>query len=99
CGTAAGARHVQGFCSFLGRMGAHIAGSGSSRLEVEGVEALGGAEYTFEDDFHEVTTFLALSAVTGGDVAVRNRVVAHFPLLDRSFAKFGVEVEHGTDGF
>ena len=30
--------HVQEFCAFLGRMGARIAGSGSSRLEVEGVE-------------------------------------------------------------
>ena len=65
--------HVQEFCAFLGRMGARIAGSGSSRLEVEGVEALGGAEYTFDDDFHEVATFLALSAITGGDVAVKQR--------------------------
>jgi len=91
--------HVQEFCAFLGRMGARIAGSGSSRLEVDGVEALGGAEYTFEDDFHEVATFLALSAVTGGDVAVKNGAATHFPLLDRTFAKFGVEVEHGADGF
>jgi UDP-N-acetylglucosamine 1-carboxyvinyltransferase len=90
--------HVQEFCAFLSLMGARIAGTGSSQVQVEGVDALGGAEYTFADDFHEVATFLALSAITGGDVVVRNGASAQFPLLDRSFAKFGVELEH-RDGF
>ncbi len=90
--------HVQEFCTFLGLMGARMAGSGSSRLEIDGVAELGGAEYTFADDFHEVATFLALSAITGGSVAVKNGAVAQFPLLDRTFAKFGVEIDHGGDG-
>ena len=29
---------------------------------------------------------------------MRNGSAAHFPLLDRAFAKFGVEIEHGADG-
>ena len=90
--------HVQEFCRFLSRMGARIAGCGSSRLQIDGVDALGGTEYTFDDDFHEVATFLALSSVTGGDVVVKNDVVDQFPLLDRTFAKFGVALEH-RDGF
>ncbi len=90
--------HVQEFCEFLGLMGARIVGVGSSRLQVDGVDALGGAEYTFADDFHEVATFLALSAITGGDVVVQNGAVAQFALLDRTFAKFGVVLEH-RDGF
>ena len=91
--------HVQEFCAFLGLMGARITGIGSSLLQVEGIDALGGAEYSFADDFHEVTTFLALGAITGGDVAVRNGASAQFPLLDRTFAKFGVELAHDRDGF
>jgi UDP-N-acetylglucosamine 1-carboxyvinyltransferase len=90
--------HVQEFCAFLALMGARITGIGSSQLQVDGVDALGGAEYTFADDFHEVATFLALSAITGGDVVVRNGASAQFPLLDRTFAKFGVELEH-REGF
>jgi UDP-N-acetylglucosamine 1-carboxyvinyltransferase len=90
--------HVQEFCTFLGLMGARIAGAGSSHLQVDGGDALGGAEYTFADDFHEVATFLALGAISGGDVVVRNGASAQFPLLDRTFAKFGVELEH-RDGF
>jgi UDP-N-acetylglucosamine 1-carboxyvinyltransferase len=90
--------HVQEFCRFLTLMGARICGIGSSHLQIEGVDALGGADYAFADDFHEVATFLALSAITGGDVTVRNSVADQFPLLDRTFAKFGVELEH-RDGF
>lgn len=90
--------HVQEFCGFLSQMGARIIGNGGSQLLVDGVDALGGTEYTFNDDFHEVATFLAMSAVTGGDVRVRNGASAQFPLLDRTFAKFGVDIEH-KDGY
>ncbi|MDP3853592.1 UDP-N-acetylglucosamine 1-carboxyvinyltransferase [Phenylobacterium sp.] len=86
--------HVQEFCDFLARMGAKIEGVGGSRVDVEGVDDLGGVEFTFADDFHEVATFLAMGAITGGDIAVRNGSVEQFPLLDRTFAKFGVEITH-----
>ncbi len=97
--NAASEPHVQEFCAFLAAMGARIAGAGSSLLQIEGTGALGGAEHTFADDFHEVATFLALGAITDGSVAVKNGSAAHFPLLDRTFAKFGVELEHGSDGY
>jgi UDP-N-acetylglucosamine 1-carboxyvinyltransferase len=86
--------HVQEFCAFLVLMGARIEGVGGSRIVVEGVDRLSGAEFTFADDFHEVATFLAMGAITGGEVSVRNGSVEQFPLLDRTFAKFGVEVTH-----
>ncbi|WP_304167412.1 UDP-N-acetylglucosamine 1-carboxyvinyltransferase [Phenylobacterium aquaticum] len=90
--------HVQEFCAFLARMGADVSGVGGSRLTVEGVDKLGGAEFTFADDFHEVATFLAMGAITGGEVSVKNGASDQFPLLDRTFAKFGVEVTH-KDGW
>ncbi|HEX5379195.1 MAG TPA: UDP-N-acetylglucosamine 1-carboxyvinyltransferase [Phenylobacterium sp.] len=86
--------HVQEFCAFLARMGAQIEGVGGSRIAVEGVDRLKGVEFTFNDDFHEIATFLALGAITGGEVKIRNNAVDQFPLLDRTFAKFGVEVSH-----
>jgi len=90
--------HVQEFCDFLTMMGAHLFGVGGSSVRVEGVDKLGGAEFTFADDFHEVATFLAMGAITGGEVRVRNGSVEQFPLLDRTFAKFGVEITH-KDGW
>jgi UDP-N-acetylglucosamine 1-carboxyvinyltransferase len=96
--NAASEPHVQEFCAFLRLMGARIDGCGTSRLVVEGVEHLTGADYTFTEDFHEIATFLALGAITGGEVAVRNAHPEQFPLIDRAFAKFGVEIVH-RDGW
>jgi len=90
--------HVQEMCTFLELCGARILGKGTSMVSVERVGELGGADYTFIEDFHEVATFLALSAVTGGDIAVRNAHPEHFMLIDRTFAKFGAEVRH-EDGW
>jgi len=90
--------HVQEFCAFLAKMGARLTGVGGSSIAVEGVPSLQGVEFTFADDFHEVATFLAMAAITGGDIAVRNGAVDQFPLLDRTFAKFGVQITH-QDGW
>jgi UDP-N-acetylglucosamine 1-carboxyvinyltransferase len=96
--NAASEPHVQEFCAFLAKMGAKIEGVGASRLVVEGVEKLHGAEHDFAEDFHEIATFLALGAITGGEVSVRNARPDQFPLIDRTFGKFGVEVTH-KDGW
>ncbi|HJW10826.1 MAG TPA: UDP-N-acetylglucosamine 1-carboxyvinyltransferase, partial [Albitalea sp.] len=92
--NAASEPHVQEFCAFMSALGARITGRGTSCLTVEGVDELGGGEFTFIDDFHEVVTFLALGAITGGRIAVRNSAPEQFPLIDRTFAKFGVQVTH-----
>jgi UDP-N-acetylglucosamine 1-carboxyvinyltransferase len=86
--------HVQEMCAFLELCGAKIVGKGTSMVAVEGGARLGGADYTFTDDFHEIATFLALSAVTAGDIKVRNGHPEHFDLIDRTFGKFGAEVRH-----
>ena len=76
--NAASEPHVQEFCRFMAMMGADIDGIGTSRLAVRGGAALKGGEFTFEEDFHEITTFLALGAITGGDVVVRNSTPGNF---------------------
>ncbi|MCV2358687.1 MULTISPECIES: UDP-N-acetylglucosamine 1-carboxyvinyltransferase [Roseateles] len=92
--NAASEPHVQEFCAFLQMLGAKIEGQGTSKLTIHGVERLGGGEFTFAEDFHEIVTFLALGAITGGQVEVRNSVPEQFPLIDRTFAKFGVQIVH-----
>jgi UDP-N-acetylglucosamine 1-carboxyvinyltransferase len=96
--NAASEPHVQEFCRFMAMLGVPIEGIGTSRLCVEGHRDLGGGEFRFSEDFHEIATFLALGAITGGDIAVRNTAPEQFPLIDRTFAKFGVQVEH-RDGW
>jgi UDP-N-acetylglucosamine 1-carboxyvinyltransferase len=96
--NAASEPHVQEFCRFMAMMGARIEGIGTSKLTVHGGAPLAGGEFRFDEDFHEITTFLALGAITGGEVQVRNSAPEQFPLIDRTFAKFGVRIEH-RDGW
>jgi UDP-N-acetylglucosamine 1-carboxyvinyltransferase len=37
---------------------------------------------------------MALGAITGGEVQIRNARPDQFPLIDRTFGKFGIEVTH-----
>ncbi|MFX1680558.1 UDP-N-acetylglucosamine 1-carboxyvinyltransferase [Mitsuaria sp. CC2] len=96
--NAASEPHVQEFCQFMQMLGAKLEGLGTSRLTIHGVASLGGGEFTFAEDFHEIVTFLALGAITGGDVRVKNSQPEQFPLIDRTFAKFGVQIIH-EDGW
>ena len=92
--NAASEPHVQEFCTFMVMLGAQIEGIGTSRLTVHGVNTLGGGSFTFAEDFHEAVTFMALGAITGGEIVVKNSAPEQFPLIDRTFAKFGVQVVH-----
>ena len=54
----------------LRAMGAHIIGEGTSRIVVEGVEALHGADHRIMPDRIETGTFAAAAAATHGDVTL-----------------------------
>jgi len=95
--NAASEPHVQDLCAALVAMGARISGLGTSRLEITGVKRLHGATIAISTDYHEVVTFLALGAITGGDVRVERSVPQHFDLIGRAFRKLGVQVEHEGD--
>jgi UDP-N-acetylglucosamine 1-carboxyvinyltransferase len=95
--NAASEPHVQDVCEMLVAMGAKIAGIGTSKLTVEGVNRLRGGTFTISTDHHEVVTFLALGAITGGEVKVRQSVPQHFDLITRAFEKLGVKISHQGD--
>lgn len=95
--NAASEPHVQDLCSVLAGMGAQIDGLGTSKITVQGVSRLRGGTFTINTDYHEVVTFLALGAITGGEVKVRHSLPHHFDLMTRAFRKLGVVVEHKGD--
>lgn len=86
--------HVQDLCAFLVSLGARIKGIGTGVLQIEGVDQLGGGTVVISSDHHEIATFLAIGAITGGEVRITNSVPQHFPLIDRVFAKFGIDICH-----
>jgi UDP-N-acetylglucosamine 1-carboxyvinyltransferase len=92
--NAASEPHVQELCAMLNAMGAKIEGVGTSMLRIEGVSRLRGGTFTINSDYHEIVTFLALGAITGGEVRVEHSLPHHFDLIARSFGKLGVTLEH-----
>ena len=92
--NAASEPHVQDLCAALVAMGARIDGLGTSMLRITGVAKLHSATITINSDYHEIVTFLALGAITGGEVRVEQALPQHFDLIIRAFAKLGVRIEH-----
>ncbi len=58
--------------NFLKKMGAKIEGLGSPSIEIEGVKKLRGATYTVIPDRIEAGTYVMASAMTKGDVTLKN---------------------------
>ena len=75
--NAASEPHVQELCLMLTRMGACIEGIGSNTLTIQGGQSLHGAEFTVGPDYLEVGSFIALSAVTEGEILIRNAAPEH----------------------
>jgi UDP-N-acetylglucosamine 1-carboxyvinyltransferase len=92
-GNAACEPHVQDLCRFLVALGARIEGIGSNVLRIEGVERLGGGEYRIGADHIEVASFVALAAVTGGDLTIDDVVPGDLVPIAPVFERLGVRIE------
>ena len=68
---AAAEPHVVEVCEFLAKMGAGVSGIGSSKIRIEGVERLRGAEHRLGGDYIEAGSWAVVGAITGGEMAIR----------------------------
>lgn len=80
-------------CDLLNKMGARIRGAGTEKIEIEGVEQLGGAEHTIIPDRIETGTFMVAAAITNGEVEITNCQPEHFPRVTAKLRETGVEIE------
>ena len=62
--------HVVELCEFLSKMGAVVNGIGSSRLRIEGVSHLHGAQHRLGGDYIEAGSWAVIAAITGGEIAI-----------------------------
>ncbi len=86
----------------LTRMGAKISGAGLSRIEIQGVQSLKPVHYSIGSDRIEAGTLIAATAITGGEVILRdvNRqdietVIAHFVEAGCEFEQLRADDERG----
>jgi len=92
--------HVQDLCHMLCRLGAQIENIGSNTLTIHGVDRLGGGEYTIGPDYMEVGSYIALAAVTGGELLIKNAALEHLRMVSLVFERLGVRFEvRGQDVF
>lgn len=84
---------VVDLANFLIAMGAKIRGAGSHLIEIEGVKKLHGARYRVVPDRIETGTFMVASALTRGDIRLRNVVPEHNNALMDKLREAGVDVE------
>jgi len=82
----------------LSAMGARIEGAGTTRVEVEGVEALQPMAHATMPDRIEAGTLAVAAAITGGDVRLRGCEPGHLDALVQKLREAGAHVEPLPDG-
>ena len=89
---AAAEPEVEDLANFLIKMGAKIEGAGTTRITIEGVEELHGAEHTVIPDRIEAGTFLVAGAICGDGVMVRGVIPAHMKTTTDMLIASGYDV-------
>lgn len=95
--NAAREPEVLDLANFLNQMGAKISGAGTATIEVEGVESLGGGNYSIIPDRIEAGTYLAAGAITRGRVTVRRVRPDSLLSMLCKFEEAGAELALGED--
>jgi UDP-N-acetylglucosamine 1-carboxyvinyltransferase len=98
--NAASEPHVQDLCNLIVAMGGAIDGIGTNTLHIEGKDKLGGAEFEVGPDYIEVGSFIALAAMNGGELTIKNARPSDHRVTKLAFGKLGVTWEdRGEDIF
>lgn len=97
--NAAREPEIVDLCEMLVAMGARIDGIGTSTLEIEGVDRLGGCHHDVVPDRIVAGTFAFAAAMTRGDVTVRDARPQHLELALDKLVQAGAAVSQTEDGF
>lgn len=88
---------IRDLAALLTQMGARISGAGSETLEIEGVDALRGAEHRVLPDRIEGGTYLLGAAITGGRVRLNDTEPADLASLTEKLTACGCRVDGGEN--
>ncbi|HUA34867.1 MAG TPA: UDP-N-acetylglucosamine 1-carboxyvinyltransferase [Candidatus Binataceae bacterium] len=96
--NAAREPEVQELARALTAMGAHIRGSGTHVIEIEGGQKLHGAEHEIIADRIEAGSIMAAAAITGGEVEIPNAPTHQLEAVIVKLREAGVYVQANGDG-
>jgi UDP-N-acetylglucosamine 1-carboxyvinyltransferase len=92
--------HVQDLCHMLCQFGAEIEGIGSNTLTIQGVDRLSGGEFSVGPDYMEIGSYIALAAVTGGELLIKEAAPQHLRMIKLVFDRLGITFKaRGNDVF
>ena len=91
--NAASEPHVQALGNLLNSMGSRIRGIGTNTLTIEGVKSLHGATHRISADYLKAGSFLALAAVTGGELKIKNTAPQYMRMILQTFNRLGIRTE------
>ena len=91
--NAAREPEVTDLIAMLRKMGACIAGDGTSTLRIRGVKELHGTEHAVIPDRIEAGTFLIAGAITGGDLTIANCAPDHLGAIIAKLQQAGVSAD------
>lgn len=95
--NAAREPEVTDLANYLVSMGAKIEGAGTDKIVIEGVKELAPAAHTVIPDRIEAATFMIASAITGGDVTIKNAPVSNLETIVKQLGDTGVIFEKNGD--
>lgn len=94
--NAAREPEVTDLAALLTKMGARIQGAGTSRIEIEGVDELHGAEHAIIPDRIETGTYLAAGALVGDGLTLEGLAPSHLGAVIEKLEQAGVSLERLT---
>ncbi len=89
--------YIQQLCKMLQKMGAKIAGVGSNRLSIEGVDQLSGTFHNILPDMIEVGSFIGLAAMTQSDITIKGAGIEHLGIIPEKFQQLGIKMNFTGD--
>jgi len=96
--NAAREPEITDLSAFLNRMGADVAGAGSSTLRVRGVDQLSPVEHEVVPDRIEAATFLTAVGMAGGEITVRGARADHMDMLVLKLGEMGMRISPCAGG-
>jgi UDP-N-acetylglucosamine 1-carboxyvinyltransferase len=96
--NAAREPEIADLAAFVNRMGAKVLGAGSPTIEVEGVDELRPVTHEVVPDRIEAATYLAATAVAGGEVVLAGARDDHMAQLLRKVGEMGVRTSPDSRG-
>lgn len=96
--NAAQEPEIDDLIKLLNAMGAKVTRTEDRTIEIEGVEKLHGATYTIMSDRNEAVTFAVISALTGGNIIMKDAVLADMTAFVDAYTQAGGLYEETEEG-